>query len=351
MRQFQKIFKLFEDRINEILKFVSLVSQQKVFTTKIFGDEQWLHDQLSSESYVLHSRDLLNSKVQYNAIIISTYACFENYIDDLLKEYISSIIQNGIKLEDISPTSSKTYKEKVVDYLSNPHRFPIDLYDEKTVIKSFFDCYHEDNTSLIPELFLHHGGNLRETQIKDLLRITGVLQNSDLADSGDVKDFADEYIKDPDFLNALFLKPSIITQCLDEIVEQRNRIAHSWSSENRLGEIPLINHIKTIQFLGRVLLSHVELAFVKTRKPNLFRFSKIIEVYKHQILCLNTENEVLAIGDMLYFEGQDVSGIAHIRRIEIEKQSVVSTKGDCADVGIELDRRVKKDFIYYSIHD
>ncbi|MEN6419519.1 MAG: MAE_28990/MAE_18760 family HEPN-like nuclease [Clostridiaceae bacterium] len=350
MDDFQAIFCAFNDRLHEITTFLLMVSQQKDFVKTIYDSSPEKHSTLREDAYVKSSRELINSKVEYNAIIISAYACFENYIDDLLQEYLKSIIKAGCNVDSISTTTKKKYFDKICEYLSSPHRYPAEHLSIEAAIKSVYDCYYGSKTDIIAELLLHHGGNLKQENISNLLSILGIIeQGSLIVSQRDAQDFVSLFLSDSDRQLAIITKPQILFQSLDELVDQRNIIAHTWNSDSRFGESMLRDHIELLLLLGYVILFQVICSYYSKNPHYLHEFPVVHDVFNHNVLCLNSDKAAIKVGDFLYIKDESTVFVAQIKRIEVNRTSVDIVEEPNTDVGLELNRRVKRVQKFYYI--
>ena len=83
--------KQFLNRINEIKKHIEMTMLQN----DLLNDIYYLVKNDEQKEYIHYLKSLNTSTIQYNAIIISLYGCFENYIVDLLSCYTDIMFLPG----------------------------------------------------------------------------------------------------------------------------------------------------------------------------------------------------------------------------------------------------------------
>lgn len=77
------------DRLDEIEKFIEMIEVQKRLCVEYNRLQNKSEIPLENMEELLTSfNDLTNSVVNYTAIVVSIYACFENFIHELIKSYI-----------------------------------------------------------------------------------------------------------------------------------------------------------------------------------------------------------------------------------------------------------------------
>lgn len=82
MDYFIEVIKRYKKRLHEIEQYIEFISLQKTLFIEI-------KDNIKMTVYANKLKQIINSTVQYNAIIICLYGSFEDFIDEIALEYIN----------------------------------------------------------------------------------------------------------------------------------------------------------------------------------------------------------------------------------------------------------------------
>lgn len=251
MDYFSVAINQYTKRLDDIKKHIQFITLQKELFNQIKNDSRM-------ELYANALKEILNSTVQYNSIIICLYGCFEEFIDEIALEYISIIDSLCTSYNELPQSIKDKHLYKVGEFLSNPQRYKgYELSVDDCINNIYMSINSLENRKLNAELIISHAANLKVEKICDLFKDLGI-KNS--------KCKIDEIEK----LNLL-----------NELVDQRNVISHSWKVEQRLAYDKINN--ETIVVLGAIgkklvdiLLDEVFLfmdgknMFESFDKPNFF---------------------------------------------------------------------------------
>ena len=227
MYAFDEIINQYIKRLEEIKKHIEFISLQKDLYIKI-------KDEADMGLYSSKLGEIINSTVQYNSIIICLYGCFEEFIDSIALEYIRVI--NGLctSYEDLPENLRKKHMLKVGDFLSNPQRYKgYELTVEDCIKNIYMSIFSSEERILNTELLISHAGNLKVDKVYDLFRDLGI------------KDLKSEF---ESRINKVKLKQ------LDDLIDQRNVISHSWEVDQRFSFIKIKDDIISLLIkLGKTL--------------------------------------------------------------------------------------------------
>lgn len=202
------------------------------------------------------SSEISRSTVSYNAVIISLYGCYENYVNLLIEELILQISDNSSNYTEI-PTDMKISNINLSsDFLNAKQRYKnFDLQDED-VINNIY------SGKITNKLLLKHGGNLSIPVLSDYLKSLGIknviqsIQNDHefIQYYSVIKMISFE--KAEDYLHNN--KTDTTFNILGELISQRNAIAHSWKSDDKIDySIIKDEWIKFIQIFCKCLYNVV----------------------------------------------------------------------------------------------
>lgn len=322
MDYFSVAINQYKKRLDDIKKHIRFISLQKELFNQIKNDSRM-------ELYANALKDILNSTVQYNSIIICLYGCFEEFIDEIALEYISIIDSLCTSYNELPQSIKDKHLYKVGEFLSNPQRYKgYELSVDDCIKNIYMSINSLENRKLNAELIISHTANLKVEKICDLFKDLGI-KNS--------KCKIDEIEK----LNLL-----------NEMVDQRNVISHSWKVEQRLAYDKINN--ETIVVLGTIGEKLVDIlldeVFLFMDGKNMFEsFDKPIKVINN-ILCINSKNSHLEKGDSIFFHKNNGEKVRlEILGIEIEKKSVDRVEEENIDIGIKVNKNINEKWDYYYI--
>lgn len=360
MKRLFEIYIVFLKRLSEIKEYIDNTILQNDLIDSI---EQKIENIENAElEYFRYLKGLKSSTIQYNAVIISVYACFENFVDALTAEYCNLIFQDATSFADIPGRLRKKIQLKIGEYLTNPHRFPDEIKLEQT-IKDYSSMLYSNLSSPVDFYFaINHGGNLKSSEIVALFdNLTEADTRASILNSHSIMSFyIDNHLMDDDefkqkkvrgfrsFENSEIMKP------LEELVAQRNSVAHSWHEDNRVS----IDYIKDtiIPFLQALSYVLLELCVTKYTPLSKSAFSlpnnTPINVFRNSIVCINNQSKPIKVGDFIVYgtaQQTKCAKVINIQHNNVDIPSVDDTQS--VDVGIQLDGKfAKSDFIKYIIN-
>ena len=176
--------------------------------------------------------EISRSTVSYNAVIISLYGCYENFVDLLVSELVRQISDKSTDYTEI-PTDMRIKNINLSsEFLNAKQRYKNFNLKDEDVINNIY------SGKITNKLLLKHGGNLSISVLSEYLNSLGIknvvqfVQNNPkfIQYYSEMKmislEIAKEYLHKND-TNTTF-------NLLDELIAQRNTIAHSWKSDNKI---------------------------------------------------------------------------------------------------------------------
>ncbi len=341
--EFDNVYKIFLKRMNEIEKNLELVNYKGKFLIEIKKNKDTELKEV--KEYIRLVEETYNSVMEYNALIISIYGCLENFIDDLLKEYLMYLEKIHAKYENLPSKMKEVHVKNIGDFLQNSQRFSKEL-DVTQVIRKLYSCFSDGKYNLNYEFILRHGGNLKIDKICELFNNVGIenLREKIWKSEEFIEYFkeenqfenygkAEEFIKKKNDKNALFV-------ILEDLIERRNIVAHSWGDEQRVSLEEIKNKIlKFIKVLCYILYNIVLFHYIR----ELLRNDKLekcevekIKIYKNEILCFTGIERNFKKNDFIYITSNKEEKILKIENIrckdrdydnvDIEKKCVICIK-------------------------
>lgn len=300
---------------------------------------------------------VMSTPVVYNAVIISLYGCFENYIDKIADSLLDFWVEKADRYVNLANEIKQKNIKKSGEFLVNSNRFKNFEITELEVIKNLYSCFEEEKFSLNKELLLTHSGNLGIDQLIELFNDLGI-KNSKAKILGKKKfveyiknknEFSDEKAKE--YINKK--KGGDVNRLFEELtqlVEQRNKVAHGWCVDTRLSNSVLVEQIiPFMEMMGQVIcdIFEEELIIILQTCGLLNEIDMIIDVYNNNILCINSKKSRLKVGEYIFaYTGKDYNRFK-ILNIQHNEKDIQKVEEDNIDVGILVDGYIKKNWKYY----
>jgi hypothetical protein len=326
MYDFEEIINQYIKRLEEIKKHIEFISLQKDLYNEI-------KEKSNMELYSSKLGKIINSTVQYNSIIICLYGCFEEFIDSIAAEYIRVINELCTSYKDLPKSLRNKHMIKVGDFLSNPQRYKgYELTVEECIKNIYMSIYSEEERTLNTELLITHGGNLKVDKIYDLFRDLGI---KDLKTELETK------------INKVRLK------LLDDLIDQRNVISHSWEVDQRFAFIKIKDDIISLlvelgKTLKEILLDKIFL-FIEF-KEGFECFEKPIKVINNRILCINSKKSHLRIGDsILLCKGNGKKIRVEVLELRVDGVNKSKIEEENIAIGIKVNKNIKENWTYYYV--
>ena len=334
--------------------FVSHVEEIEKYLTKV--DRNSTIEKISSsipnadadiEEYLNFIRSLGNSPLSYNAIIISLYGCFENYIDKLLWAYLEILTETKSTYEELPEKLREKYRNKFGEFLSNPQRFnnmDLDFSDE--IAKYYKLLQSELSGTINKNIALSHSGNLHVEEVFLLMKQLGIKDAKERIMNSHVfkKHHIDNGMEKIEFDEKRARKTDDFFSPLEQLIAQRNSVAHSWNVEDRITLKEIKNSI--IPFIkllcNCVLRICLVSAYLLNPNTSMFQNEQPIAVYNNTIACFNNQGVKIAKGDyIVYISGEDVK-VAQIENMQYDKKNIaLIEETDSKNVGLKLDDNIK----------
>lgn len=113
-------------------------------------------------------KEVVETPIQYNAVIISIYGCFEQYIDNVFNEYCLAIYGVIDNYDNLPEKMKEKHIKKLGDFLSNPQRYKNCELTDKQAVKNAVAAFNNPKEGFgnNQKLILSHGSNLKIEQMK-----------------------------------------------------------------------------------------------------------------------------------------------------------------------------------------
>lgn len=346
MKELVSAYNLFKNRIDDISSFIqNMMSNNDTWSS--FEDFELSESQQNLLNYMQSSS---GKTIQYNAVIISLYGCFENYIDTVFSRYLDFVF-SGVNAYDALPKKIKEkYTSKLGEYLTSPNRFNgIDIPTIK-LLNDYLKVLNSDFSETVNKTFLlMHSGNLRLDQLNTFMTEMGIQNPKNIIyNNALMKSFHLDVLgyDEADYNLKVSRDSQDLSMYLNKLVEQRNSVAHGWVESNRISVYDLntylIPYMKVLaEVLLRILLCE-STKFINKEKTIIEFEDKPLAVYNHSIVCLHIIGQAVSLDDyMIYTSGNNIL-CAKIQCIQINNENIRRISGKECNIAIKVDTRIAK---------
>lgn len=346
----------FIENLNNVEEFIMLNNELSRIINSICSGKSDDKEVILDEFKKKHLR-IINTPVTYNAVIISIYGCFEAYIDRISSLLLDFWMENANDYSQISKSIRNKHIQKCGDFLSNPQRYQnIDITKER-VVKNLAGCLNGERIySLNKELILSHSGNLNSSQLMRFFTELGI-KNCKAKILKHIQYI--EYISRKfemsneeamQIISARNSDDRFLFKELTQLVEQRNGVAHGWSVDQRLSKVYLVeNVIPFMKMLGCVIAEIFinEFAKIMYLTGSLKEFDNAINIYNKRVLCINSKDANLKCKEYIFANDGKTYMALNIMELQKNNKSVEEIIGENIDVGILVDKDIKKNWRFY----
>lgn len=283
------------------------------------------------------SISIINQKqFNYSSIVISLYGYFENFVEDLIRYYLT-------ELNSCAPSFSALHENiirfhvdlsfNLIQKLGSNRYSSITLED---IISNLHSCSSGATNYLVnQEAFTLHEANLRPNMINEIFNRVGM------------ENIFRRAVRETTLLKYLLtevaganynqvasedeqrLAESSAKEYVTDLAERRNEISHGVPA-NLLGQSELIKYIAFFKELGKSLFTVVwrEMLPYKTLYQGI-NLGKPLRVINNEIVAFELENLEVCVGDVLVGEREN-NIIKYlpwvIQEIQVDRQSFLDLK-------------------------
>lgn len=337
----------FEKQLLEIKMFIQSIELQKDMISELDAGIDGYSNQIDKTlQYSEIIKQVVESPIQYNAVIISIYGCFERYIDNVFNNYCTKIYESIDDYGKLPEKLKEKHIKKLGDFLSNPQRYKNYELSVDQAIGNASIAFENPKIGLgnNQKLILSHGANLKIDQITELASDLGIASLEKSIVSHYL--FKSYHIEQGDYSDETYTRfmaqdPKRLFEILDKLVEERNNVAHGWV-ENRikLSDIAseFLGYMQCLaEVINDVLLKSI--VNIKYQNTKLYPIGKPLKVFDHHIICINNKEVLLNKGDFLVAVKGEIIKVLLIESIQIESMGIEKLTDFNVDVGIGFKKR------------
>ena len=335
----------FENQIKDIEDYMKSIELQKAMIREMKERGNDLKDLNYTKQYCYAIKNVVASPIQYNAIIISIYGCFEHYIDEVFNSYMNNICEIINNYEEFPERLREKQIKKLGDFLVNPKRY-----------KNYSLSIEDAIENVYKYLLLNHGGNLKIDQISELAKEFGINDfiNKIVQNYGFMSYFVRNGLHNEDtYRRTASQNPKNLFEKLEWFVSARNDVAHGWVEErmelNAISE-NYLGFLKILAYAINEIMLQSFMSFLMEREK-LCKLGKAIKVIDSHIVCINNGDNIFGIGDYLIAVKNKKIKVLEIKTLQINGKSIERLEKTNNDVGIGLEKRddikINQEYSFY----
>lgn len=337
-RSISACYKRLMIKMDEISTCIELLEEQRSFLASVGAD---------TSKYVELLKSPAIPSIMYNAIIIGIYSSFEHYIDCIFEEYLAFRQNNCIPF---TSEEKRKYYATACEFITKPNKYRNYNYSIKDVILSMYHLECEAKDQPIKQLFLRHSGNLNYANTQSLAKKIGLTSfssafSSHATDAQYLAEISNEELRED-----LGRQDSVIKAKWQDIIDQRNSIAHSGMVENRFSFELLKEYVQIFRVIGRIICHIVleTIASILISNETMGVFSPIHAIYNNEILCTDLGSCPLSVDDIIIsVNSQNKYKILTIQSIQVDHKDVSIVTDPGTTLGMKLDKTVKQNHAFY----
>jgi hypothetical protein len=339
--------------LDDIRKFVFNNENQKqlVITVKKKESELLIQPTELEEHVnrlIIHYDSFQNKKIlEYNTIIISLYGYFENYIEEMIKAYISSIRNYSNYFQDMPQKIIDNHSELSAQLIQikNLPKYQNIVSIDKVIINMNSCITGNPDFEINLNAYTYHTSNFRETSINEFFSKVGIDQISSIIL---------KYPKFNEYLNENEISKSIAFNIINDIADRRNQVAHG-SVDNILSTEILMDYINFCELYCETLYEVLFMSLLEhqiSKNAHQRCLNSPLLVYGRNVVWFNVENLHLRVGDFVYAKTNNlaepirygtVQSLLNSENVLLEE---IKSEETC-QIGIEVDFKVSMNYTYY----
>ena len=238
-------------------------------------------------------------RFDYNSIIVSLYGFLEQFIESIIKNYVSHLNSVVPKYSLLPETIVKNHVELAFSLISRSSQSRYrGTIKEAQVISNLNSCLTDSDAYQInAEAFTHHTANFRSDIIDQMFSRIGVANVSRRVFNTEIFDtFLHKTYPERDISS---IKEEEMLFYLNDLAERRNEVSHGTPS-NILSNDMLLEYVEYFEAYGPSLYEVIRSdTFPFEINHNGIELGLPVAVYNNSIVCLSMKNTPVRVGDLL----------------------------------------------------
>lgn len=287
----------------------------------------------------------------YSLIIITLYGIFESFVEKTVCAYLSAL-KNQIKIYSQLPEPLRKSHTMLSTKLMGTNSAKYGEVKDNEIIANLNSCLNqsENEYQLNLNAFRQHSSNFRTEAIRDFFKHIGI-DNVDqlIAKDPDLTRFIQSTMGEADITATLPVTKYF--EIIEDLVERRNVVAHGSNVDDLLSLDILDEYAEYIFLLMNAIYSSSlqEYYSVMITAGIAKNMGHAIQVYNNRIVCLNSANTLIKIGQVLIGENnKNHLYWGNIESIQINGVDVNEVLPEQAEnIGMAVSFSAKDTYTYY----
>ena len=272
--------------------------------------------------------------IDHCAAITRTYALFESFVLQLLREYLL-FLSGAYTLTALGPDFKAKYTRGLGQIMLDQDKQRYSYIDMTKLIAGANEAMTDTaGYQIQPEALLRNEQNLRMTELHRLFSQCGLTN---------VGSWVTSHAALADFFKDQSRLSETAESELRQIVDYRNAAAHG-DVDEVLGADVLVEFTEFMEALCRSIVDFIQYDTLRRAKElgKATVIGRISERFRDDIVVAKITNATLAVGDTLYVFGKGLTMAAKVRSIQLDGVDMANATVDAeTEVGLHIGVRAK----------
>lgn len=294
----------------------------------------------------LMREDFRKKKVfEYNSYIISLYGFFERFVENLLENYLESLLRLTTHFQFLPLEIQNNYISLHTEFLKFISYPKYSHLNEKDVIFAMNGALNENSPKIFLPAYIHHSSNFRHSSISDYFQKVGVANVN-----GNIKNYEPlKSLLSYNFSDYEQLKSDVLFSIIDELALRRNEVAHGSELTSLLSNEIIIDYVSFIENYCTSLYALLLNEYNKLLFSSSTNFITPILRPTNYVICCELENRELNSESIFIIKKPDGNFPQFERRfvtsleISREKHEAI-TITEKTKIGIQFSKIVKDNY-------
>ena len=219
----------FQNSLRIIRDYYSDLNEKNSVLDDTYG-ELGVPSALKSRIGALQAKRTAEKQFDYTVLIISLYGQYESFVEKLIKEFLEELHLGNYRFSQLPQEIRESYFAKGIKLHSKLTWEKFSRITKEMLAKSLSDSYNNDSQNILPEAFFTDNGNYKMDVLAACLSELGVSNiKQHLCNYPALKSY---YLQKHGNVNINGIDDSLLYGLIDEVVETRNRLAHTGTVDN-----------------------------------------------------------------------------------------------------------------------
>ncbi len=279
----------------------------------------------------------------FNSYIISIYGAYENFIEQILSEYLKKLCTIVSTFSQLPEEIQKNNLVKTMDIIKKLEYPKYKHLKSDYLIEILHKNMNENHPHLNIDAFKSHTANFKIGVVESYFSSVGINNLSkNITNYSPLKDYLES-----EYTDYQTLKNSIIFSKIDTICDTRNGIAHGVKSIQLLGETVLNEHIDFFVLFSKSLSNMLNDYFLDILFSLQATVFSPMHVFQKNIVCFNTSGINLNNHSQILIKRENGKYPKHfnLNILEIRKDNNPTDTingGEPIDISIKVNGEVNK---------